>query len=179
MNHDGKFRGDMPDLVQTVFALTYIRQLISAKDNLFRIVCKNYKNLSGELGKRKYIDEVKKEFDEDLKTPPMHVNLKKLVKTNQQLIETFLYGALIAHAPNAVKDPQLMYIFKKLYVCEDRIMFIWYLNKTMKEILNTVLKIAVLLQKDLADWIDKGHVPASDVFWQENMFKWLPVIEEI
>jgi len=183
MNHDGKTRASMPSLELTVFALVYIRQLISTADNIVNRSCKQYKCFIENTQKRNYIAELQKNFNhylnDDLATMSHYTLLAERVQNNREFIEAFFYGALIIHGDNNPKDKNCEH-YKSLYLAGEkkRPRFIWELNNTVLRVLENATKIAVLLQKDFAKWKEEGVAPKSNVFWQETMFSWLPVVDK-
>ena len=175
MNKDGLSRGDMPTLEQTVFALTYIRQLISNKDRLFNKACDNYMRFIDSSDKIHYIKQLKDGFNKYLREKPMHISLLNYVKDNLELIDTFLYGALIIHGTNNVSIKHRER-FKQLYMDEkNKEQYIFALNITLKHILSMASEIGVFIHKDFSRWINENLIPKPDVFWQKTMFTWLPL----
>ena len=180
MNHDGKTRGNMPILEQTAFALVYVRQLISTQDCMFNKACNQYKKFMDNQCKIEYVKEIQKKFNKYLKEESSFIPLRQYVNNHQQLIDAFLYGALILHGSNNPKSKledreryKQMYMDKKY---KDH--YIFELNNTLKQVISMASTIGVLLQRDFGNWIQAGNIPKPDVFWQETMFSWLATVEE-
>jgi len=183
MNQDGKTRALMPPLELTAFALLYIRQLISNKDDLVNKACNKYKCFIANDEKRAYIDELKNEFNSylncDLTEISHYVVLEKYVKSNRELIDSFAYGALIIHGTQKT-DQEHRKRYKSMYLEDSHAKprFIWELNSAIMQVLSKASRIAVLLQTDFVKWQQAGIAPDPDVFWQETMFTWSPPVQE-
>ena len=177
MNSDGQERGDMPSLEDTVFAMIYVRQF-TGKDNLLVRTCKEYMRFIDDSERRNYVKERKKEFEDFLKESPRCVPVSKHVNSNLNLLNAFLYGAMIVHGPKE-SDQKYKDNYEKIYMDKSRrVETIFELNDVMHQIVSISSGVASLLYKDFADWQSKGLVPAPNVFWQHTIFSWEPTIEK-
>ena len=181
MNQDGKIRADMPTLEQTVFALLYVRQLIGSKgnDDLLNTVCRLYIRHSSIQTKSIYVEEMRQQWNNFLFSPPMNVELAKIVSSNHLLLEIFQYGALFIHSPDKVKSSQARKLFDTLYLDKSlRVEALFALNGVMKNLFSEAANIAFWIQCDYAQWINDKKIPAPDVMWQQNLFQWNPIVEK-
>lgn len=181
INGDHLQRGDMPSLEETIFAILYIRQLIcdAGNDDLLNTASNFYLKHVADNVKVAYVKERKKEWNHYLKEEPQHVVVAQKISSNWDFIESFAYGALIIHSPHKVTSSNVRAQYKQLYLDkENRTEIIFNLNCVMKELVSMASRIAVLIQNDFVQWINEEKIPKPDVMWQQDMFRWLSVIDK-
>lgn len=180
MNGDGLPRADMPNLEQTVFALLYLRQLIGNKgnDNLFHSACTSYIEHAAQKGKTAFVKKKLEKWDRLLKEKQIFFDLSQDIGSNQELLEVFQYGSFIIHSPERTKSPQACILFRR--ICNDphkRMIALLNLNILMRSLFALASSAAELIRKDFALWIQEKKVPEPDIYRQQNVFRWEPLVE--
>ena len=180
MNRDGQERANMPNLEQTVFALLYLRQLIGNKgnDDLFHSACAYYIEHAAQKGKTDYMKKKVEEWDHLLKEEPLCVAFLPGISSNLELLEVFQYGSLIIHSPEKTKSSKARKLFMRICTGSGKVISLWALNALMLQLFSLASSVAVLIQKDFALWIREKKVPEPDIFWQQNLFRWNPLVEK-
>lgn len=180
MNRDGQERANMPNLEQTVFALLYLRQLIGNKgnDDLFHSACAYYIEHAAQKGKTAYMKKKVEEWDHLLKEKPLCVAFLPGIGSNQELLEVFQYGSLIIHSPERTKSSKARKLFMRICTGSGKVISLWALNVLMLQLFSLASSVAVFIQKDFALWVQEKKIPEPDIFWQENVFQWNPLVEK-
>ena len=180
MNRDGLERANMPNLEQTVFALLYLRQLIGNKgnDDLFHSACRYYIDHAVQKRKTAFIKKKLEEWDYLLKEKPMFFDLSQDIVSNQELLEIFQYGSFIIHSPERTKSFRACNLFRRICTGPGRVVSLLNLNILMRNLFALASSVAELIREDFGLWIQEKKVPKPDLFWQQNVFQWEPLVEK-
>ncbi len=160
----------LPDIEAVVFVLVYFRQLV--EEDLFRQSINYYRRYVDSKVKIMWVEWERDRFTEVLDDKPMQVSIQSMGLTNRQLLDAFLYGALIAHTEAKVKDKKNIAFYEALYKLDRREEAIWALWMCLNHLAWNISNTASLIYSDFANWLSSEHIPKPNIYWQKNMFTW-------
>jgi len=157
----------LPDFESLVYASIYFRQLSSEDDKLFKLACDTYNRFVDNDAKKQWIKHERKAFDKLLNAQIFP--FRSQIITNRELIEIFLYGALIIHAPNQINHSNRTKLEQLLKV-ELREKIGYGVNSCYKHLLNYVSNVALLIYKDYSYWLNNYNIPKPNIYWHSKLF---------
>jgi hypothetical protein len=157
----------LPEFESLVYASIYFRQLYSENDKLFKLACDTYNRFVDNDAKKQWIKHERKAFDELLNAQIFPFRFQNI--TNKELIEIFLYGALIIHAPSPI-NPSNRTKLEQLLKIEPREKIGYGVNSCYKHLLNHVSNVALLIYKDYSYWLNNFNIPKPNIHWHSKLF---------
>ncbi len=168
LTHDGnKLSSKVPSFESLIYVAIYFRQLYSQKDKLFRSACDAYIRFVDNDEKLSWVKNERDSFSKKLEECPLFCDIDGI--KNKDLIEAFLYGALVLHSNLNVK-PFKKDNFKKLLDSLGRIKFVFCLNSCLRLLYNNISTVAPLIEHDFAYWQNNEGIPAPDIYWHSKIF---------
>lgn len=168
LTHDGnKLSSKVPSFESLIYVATYFRQLYSQKDKLFRSACDIYIRFVDNEAKQSWVKNERDIFFKKLNECPLFCDLDGI--RNEDMIEAFLYGALVLHS-NINVNKSKRDSFKKLLDRLGRIKFVFCLNNCLRMLYNNVSVIAPLIYHDFAYWQHNEGIYAPDIYWHSKIF---------
>lgn len=162
-----KIDSQVPSFESLVYVSIYFRQLFSDDDKLFSDACNTYKRYVANEAKIIWVECEKKSFFAILKEKPIFSSTTGV--TNANLIDAFLYGALLFHAVEKVKAHKRT-TFKMLLQDLGRDKLVFSLNACLRQLYNHVGAVAPVIYQDFAHWQSCESIPRPDILWQEQIF---------
>ena len=162
-----KTDSQVPSFESLVYVSIYFRQLFPDDDKLFSTACNIYKSYVADEAKIIWVECEKKSFLAILKEKPLFANTAGVTNTN--LIDAFLYGALLFHTVEKVKTHKRT-MFKTLLQDLGRDKLVFSLNACLIQLYNHVGAVAPVIHQDFAHWQNQGNIPYPDILWQEQIF---------
>jgi hypothetical protein len=159
---------NLPSLEPLIYVAVYFRQLYSNDDKLFKSACDTYNRFVDNDVKRHWVKNEKESFEGILKARTIPCEFTNTV--NRELIEAFLYGALILHSIEGVKKTEMRDKFKELETKYAKEKIAFCLNTCFKLLLNHVSNVAAVIYQDFAHWQSKYTIPKPDIFWHSSIF---------
>src|SRR5579862_4971380 len=148
-----------------VYAAVYFRQLY-ADDSLFLEACRIYQEHSGDPAKVFWVKEELESFRRTLAGDCIFSAIRIPLR---DLIDAFLYGALLFHGPNkAFKIHRRL--FQSVITGHLREEILYSLNMGMTGLCSHASGVAMVLHKDMAHWQHSGWIPAPNVWWHSRLF---------
>jgi hypothetical protein len=166
-----KLEAFTPAFESLVYVSIYFRQLYSTTDALFKASCEIYKNHIESRGKIVWLTYEYESFQSQLKSP-LIPPCSNVLYSSEDIIEAFLYGALIMHS-NTYQHRSLPTNRKKIKDMLDLMkkeMFAFALNCSLKLLFNHISRAACLIRMDYSFWLNQKDVPPPDILWHEKLF---------
>jgi hypothetical protein len=141
-----------PNAHQTTEVALAIRQLY-ASDALFNRALNCYSRICGNSKKVNWIEHVKKEFNRFLESSIVFPGVKGMCV--RELLDVFLYGGGIAHAPDAVKQKRL----QELIAAHHRANVIMAVQTSFRRVVDMARLVSPVLSQDYHSWLETGNCP--------------------
>jgi hypothetical protein len=162
-----KTDSQVPSFESLVYVSIYFRQLFPDDDKLFSAACNTYKRYVANEAKIIWVKCEKKSFLAILKEKPLFASTAE--GTNANLIDAFLYGALLFHTVEKVETHKRT-MFKTLLKDLGRDKLVFSLNACLRQLYNHVGAVAPVIHQDFAHWQNHENIPRPDILWQEQIF---------
>jgi len=147
-----------------VYAAVYFRQLY-AEDKLMSQACDIYANHAGDTQKVVWIRNELTTFNSTLAGGCIFYRDLPL----RDLMDAFLYGALIMHGPNKASRKHRQR-FQSIITNSPREEVLFELYNGLKSLSACASKVASVLYRDIAHWQQNEWIPAPEVWWHYELF---------
>jgi hypothetical protein len=161
----GKVLGShFPTIEAFVYGTVYFRQLY-AGDKLFSSACNIYAKHAGDPLKVHWAKEELAAFERLLAANSFFFDNISL----RDLIDAFLYGALIFHGPEKAHEKHKRR-FQSMITRHPREELLYSLDLGMRNVCRHATDVSHLVYKDMAHWQHREWIPAPNVWWHSTLF---------
>jgi len=146
-----------PDAEMTTTALTYVRQMLLKRDDVFNHACDAYVNHIKHEGRRAWVADIHGSFNAYLESDCSHGTQVMLTGlTARQAIDIFTYGSGLFHRQsNEDCESKLADLIAK----HGRERLVFAFNSTCRSLLQYIFFVAPVMWQDVAHWVrDEGCV---------------------
>lgn len=161
----GRPAGRFPELESFVYAAVYFRQLFSGKDRLFSDACERYVRVVDSRSKAAWIHREKESALANWRSPGLFITSY----STEAVFDAMLYGTHLLHSlPRTWKEHREA--FRDILANTPRERMLFELHASLREMLNHVSNVSIVMFQDFSRWLSCGIVPAPDVMWHESVF---------
>lgn len=155
----------LPDFEAFVFAAVYYRQLIGEGDKLFSDTIDCYNRFADCPIRHEAMQSYKRSFFGILNSKPIPLPVDEY--TSREIFDAFLYGASLIHRK---PTPQKRSVFRALNESFRREHLLFALNGALRLLLNPISNVAVIIHRDVFEWIDQYSLPQPDIPLHNRVF---------
>jgi hypothetical protein len=158
----------MPNTEQFVYAAVYFRQLMLKKDSLLTDAAERYCGHTACPVRQFWINHEVQQFRSGLAAAPVLLQVEGL--TLSKLFDAFLYGAGLIHIFRDVGNEDRK-LFLSLYDDRpNRAKLLYALNTGLRLLLIPVGNVALIIEQDFGDWLNRHSLARPDVRWHDRLF---------
>ena len=171
-NHTCKYQGEevldhtFGDIEDFVYVAIYIRQFIVKRDSLLNDAVERYSNYTSCEMKIAWVKYELNAFNNALVQEPFMLE----GCTRQELFDAFMYGAALFHKIPDVND-KTRKRFLDIYDNQPRHKVMIALHFSLKMLVDHIVNVTCVIQRDYSYWLDKYNLPKPDTRWHEKLFK--------